>query len=102
MKKVYVTILISLLLFSIFSCKKKAEMPYGAAPENYDKVEGINKVGPISEFNDNVNTPPIAPYTYVENGPTIGETDPEIFKAPISDIDPNADTGGIPVIKKGD
>lgn len=102
MKKLYLIFMVSLLLFSVFACKKKAEMPYGAAPENYDKVEGINKEGPISEFNENINTPPTAPYTYVENGPSIGNDDIENFSAPFSDIDPNADTGGIPIIKKED
>ena len=98
-KKLYAIILMIFLTFGLFSCQREEKKPFGAEAINYDKVEGINKDGPIIDENHAENVPPMGDkVNIVEAGPPHFDF-PDIVE-PTADMDESPDFGGIPVVKK--
>ena len=89
-----------LILIFLASCSDKEKKPFGAVEIEYDKVEGINKEGPIADEYHAENTPPYdrSNINYVEAGPPKNENDKIV--EPTADMDEEADFGGIPVVIK--
>ena len=101
MKRIISIIACTCIVFSLFSCGTEVEKkPFGAEVIEYDKVEGINKEGPLIETAHNENRPPMGnKTTFVESGPQKLEN-PNIKVEPTADFDYDADKGGIPIVVK--
>lgn len=101
MKKIIRIISLLLVVCVLFSCSNKDKKPFGAEEIDYDKVEGINKEGPIIDTVHSENRPPMGDKTtYVEAGPPhIDYSDIKV--EPTADLDDEPDYGGIPIVKKG-
>lgn len=93
-KILFINLFICMILFA---CEKKEEnVPLGAEKIDYDKVEGINKNGPIPETMHNENTPPISDkMPIVESGPKM-TLPPNEMVLPTAELDEEPDYGGIP------
>lgn len=97
MKRLLVLTMLTASLFTI-SCTKQKNTPFGAENIDYDKVEAINKNGPILSGENN-SKPPMADKVYVEEGPK-RVMDENAGKAPEADLSLEPDYGGIPIVKK--
>lgn len=102
MKNIAIIMLSMVAALTAVSCNSDDKKPYGAEVMDYDKVEGINKEGPIIESDHFENKPPMGDKTtFVEIGPPRIEY-PDIKTEPTADMDEYPDYGGLPVIKKGE
>ncbi len=92
---------ISFCVVSLFACKKEeVKKPFGAENIDYDKVENINKNGPVHDENPSYNAAPYADKVIVsENGPE-RDGNEENLTPPIADLEDEPDYGGIPIVKK--
>ena len=101
MKRIFIITLVILTFTILVSCQKEEKKPFGAEVVNYDKVEGINKEGPVIETEHFENTPPMGDKTViVEVGPPHIDY-PDIKVEPTADLESDPDYGGIPIVIRG-
>lgn len=101
MKRLLIIASLLLTLVVLASCSKEEKKPFGAEVVNYDKVEGINKEGPVIETQHFENTPPMGDKTViVEVGPPHVDF-PDIKVEPTADLESDPDYGGIPIVTRG-
>ena len=93
-------LILIVMIFVLASCTKTEKKPYGAVNIEYDKVEGINNVGPEIIVEHSENIPPVdsSNITYVEVGPP--KMDMPNTVEPTADMDEEPDYGGIPIVTK--
>ena len=101
MKRLFIILTLIFESIVLISCSKEEKKPFGAEVVDYDKVEGINKEGPIIETAHYENTPPMGDKTVIiEVGPPHMDY-PDIKVEPTADLESDPDYGGIPIVIRG-
>ena len=101
MKKHFLMMALIISISVLSSCVKEEKKPFGAEVIDYDKVEGVNKEGPIIESQHFENTPPMSnKTTIIESGPPHIDYS-NIKIEPTADLENDPDYGGIPIVIKG-
>ena len=98
LKKIRVLLPVILMTF-IVSCNSADKKPFGAKEYDYDKVQVINKEGPVVESVHSEKVAPFSEKTIIEVGPSINNNH-EVKIEPTADKDLNPDFGGIPITPK--
>ena len=102
MKYKKILLVLEIFIISLFftCCSFEEKKPYGAEVIDYDKVEGINKEGPIINKEHIENNPPMGDKTtFVEVGPPQMDNS-NIKMEPTANLDIEPDFGGIPIVTK--